>query len=182
MNAVLPAVETTNIKLSENLSASATEGSVYSQQIKVIDLDGRTVSSTIFFKKMTAPDPANLEDNSGEWGIFINQDPTNQDDLAPTTTIEFDAEGNPTTDITSIDIPTNTDVDNPTQITVDFDFSNLTHLRGATTAVVDPNGNTEGKLESYNISTTGEINGIYSNGEISLMGQIAIANLVIQQD
>ena len=58
---------------------------------------------------------------------------------------------------------------------ITFDFSNLTQYEGSTTALVDPNGNTEGKLESYNIGSLGEINGVYSNGEIVTLGQLAIA-------
>jgi flagellar hook protein FlgE len=36
-------------------------------------------------------------------------------------------------------------------------------------------GNIDGTLESYSISQTGEINGIFSNGEVRLLGQIALA-------
>lgn len=58
---------------------------------------------------------------------------------------------------------------------LNFDFSELTQLDGTTTAVVDPNGNLEGKLESFNIGSLGEINGVYSNGEIVTLGQLALA-------
>jgi flagellar hook protein FlgE len=58
---------------------------------------------------------------------------------------------------------------------IQLDFSNLTQLEGTTTAVVDPNGNAEGKLESFNIGSLGEINGVYSNGEIVTIGQLALA-------
>ena len=37
------------------------------------------------------------------------------------------------------------------------------------------NGNTEGFLESFNISQSGEINGVYTNGEVRVLGQIAMA-------
>ena len=56
---------------------------------------------------------------------------------------------------------------------ITLDFSALTQYEGSTTALVDPNGNTEGKLESYNIGSLGEINGVYSNGEIVQLGQIS---------
>ena len=56
---------------------------------------------------------------------------------------------------------------------INLDFSDLTQVEGSTTAIVNPDGNTEGKLESYNIGSLGEINGVYSNGEIVNLGQIS---------
>ena len=58
---------------------------------------------------------------------------------------------------------------------INLDFSNLTQVEGSTTAIINPDGNTEGKLESYNIGSLGEINGVYSNGEIVTLGKLAIA-------
>ncbi|MFJ7849482.1 flagellar hook protein FlgE [Peribacillus sp. NPDC097206] len=58
---------------------------------------------------------------------------------------------------------------------IKFDFSKLTQVDGTTTALVNPDGNTEGKLESFNFGASGEINGVYSNGEIVTLGQMAIA-------
>ena len=63
-------------------------------------------------------------------------------------------------------------------VTIDnvvLDFSALTQYEGSSTALVDPNGNTEGKLESYNIGSLGEINGVYSNGEIIQLVKLAMA-------
>jgi len=60
---------------------------------------------------------------------------------------------------------------------INLDFSNLTQVEGSTTAIINPDGNTEGKLESYNIGSLGEINGVYSNGEIVTLGKLAIANV-----
>lgn len=55
-------------------------------------------------------------------------------------------------------------------------FRGLTQFSGSNTADLDQiNGNFEGFLESFNISQTGEINGIYTNGEVRILGQIAMA-------
>lgn len=166
VNAVLPAVQTTGIKLSENLSASATVGSVYSQQTKIIDETGSPISITMYFKKLG-------QDN---WGVYVNQNPNADPEPSSTFDITFNAEGLPENLVenSTFEIPTSNGED-VQQISIDFDLSKLMQLQGATTAVVDPDGNTSGKLESYNISPTGEINGIYSNGEISLMGRLALA-------
>lgn len=61
------------------------------------------------------------------------------------------------------------------KVNLDFDFSNLTQVKGSTTALVNPDGNKEGKLESFNIGSSGEINGVYSNGLITTLGQLAVA-------
>ena len=53
VNAVLPAMPTELIAFSENLSADAIDGSVYSQQIKVVDDKGISSRATIYFKKST---------------------------------------------------------------------------------------------------------------------------------
>ncbi|PLR97730.1 flagellar hook-basal body complex protein [Bacillus sp. T33-2] len=58
---------------------------------------------------------------------------------------------------------------------IEFDFTALTQNEGTLTALGNPNGNTEGKLESFNIGAGGEISGVYSNGLIGALGQLAIA-------
>ena len=46
----------------------------------------------------------------------------------------------------------------------------------STVEVSSRNGSSDGTLESYNVSETGEINGVFSNGEVRLLGQIALVN------
>jgi len=63
----------------------------------------------------------------------------------------------------------------PLNITVDF--GNVTQYGSLSTIDVDTiNGNTEGFLEGFNVSSAGEIFGVYSNGQVQLLGQIALAN------
>ena len=180
VNAVLPAMPTELIAFSENLSADAIDGSVYSQQIKVVDDKGISSRATIYFKKST----------NNEWGISINEDPTDVDITTLSTyrklTFTNGKVTSPTTPfpITAMRIPTGrvdntlTSEDESTLTTlknINLDFSNLTQVEGSTTAIINPDGNTEGKLESYNIGSLGEINGVYSNGEIVTLGKLAIA-------
>ncbi|MCT8139827.1 flagellar basal-body rod protein FlgF [Anaerobacillus sp. CMMVII] len=65
----------------------------------------------------------------------------------------------------------------PIMIPLSIDmFKGLTQFEGTSTADVDEiNGNFEGFLESFNISQTGEINGVYTNGDVRILGQIAMA-------
>ncbi|WP_420850337.1 flagellar hook-basal body complex protein [Peribacillus alkalitolerans] len=58
---------------------------------------------------------------------------------------------------------------------IKFDFSKLTQEDGSMTALINPDGNTEGSLESFNIGASGEINGVYSNGQVLTLGQLALA-------
>ncbi|KQU18545.1 flagellar hook protein [Bacillus sp. Leaf13] len=166
VNAVLPAVTTTKVTVSENLAADAIEGSVFSQQIKVVDEKGKEQTTTIYFKK-------NGENN---WGVY-DQDPTSDSELEPLTTLSFtDGKCDVTSDVNlSIDISKGDDSDDSKKIKLDFDFSTLTQDKGTTTAMVNPNGNKEGKLESFNFGPSGEISGIYTNGKIVTLGQLAIA-------
>ncbi|CAH0214127.1 Flagellar hook protein FlgE [Peribacillus sp. Bi96] len=181
VNAILPAVTTTKISVSENLAADAIDGSVFSQQIKVVDDKGKEQTATIYFQKT----------GDNKWELF-DEEPAALGDASatkpkPFTSVSFDANGqivaadknkaNQTLSITSgKEDDTNTAVDESIQkVKLDFDFSKLTQVKGSTTALVNPNGNKEGKLESFNIGSSGEINGVYSNGLITTLGQLAVA-------
>ncbi|KWW11048.1 MULTISPECIES: flagellar hook protein FlgE [Peribacillus] len=181
VNAILPAVTTTKISVSENLAADAIDGSVFSQQIKVVDGKGKEQTATIYFQKTS--------DN--KWNVFDEEPAALGDTSAtkpkPFTSLNFDANGqlvaadknqpNKTINITSgKEDDTNTAADESVQrAQLDFDFSKLTQVKGSTTALVNPNGNKEGKLESFNIGSAGEVNGVYSNGLITTLGQLAVA-------
>ncbi|WP_420869150.1 flagellar hook protein FlgE [Cytobacillus horneckiae] len=99
--------------------------------------------------------------------------------------LNFDANGNIVNadaiknnirvDIPSGQIDTTGTADDESKLLVNLDFSKLTQVNGSTNANVFPDGYTEGKLESFNIGPSGEINGVYSNGLIDILGTIAIA-------
>ncbi|MFE4130149.1 flagellar hook protein FlgE [Peribacillus sp. YIM B13482] len=181
VNAILPAVTTTKITVGENLAADAIDGTVFSQQIKIVDAKGKEQTATIFFQKTA--------DN--KWEIFDGEPAALGDTSAtkpkPFTSLNFDANGqiveaDKTQEGLNINISSgkandpDTEADESVQkIKLDFDFSKLTQSKGATTALVNPNGNKEGKLESFNIGASGEINGVYSNGMITTLGQLAVA-------
>ncbi|ADH99258.1 flagellar basal-body rod protein FlgF [Salisediminibacterium selenitireducens] len=60
---------------------------------------------------------------------------------------------------------------------LNLNLSNVTQFSSRSTVEVESrNGSSDGTLESYTVSETGEINGIFSNGEVRLLGQVALVN------
>ena len=172
VNAVQPAAKTENITVTENLSAKTianSTSSVFTQQIKVVDSKGNEHRVDVHFKKTA--------DN--QWDVFVNKDLNATPAPAPDTQLTFNAPNattdpgklnNASTSPIIIDLP-----DATNQLSINLDFSKLTQLDEATTAIVGPDGNTEGRLESFNIGASGEINGVYSNGQVNKLGVLAIA-------
>ncbi|MGG0790234.1 flagellar hook protein FlgE [Peribacillus simplex] len=181
VNAILPAIATTKISVSGNLAADAIDGTVFSQQMKVVDENGKEQTATIYFQK----------NGDDKWELF-DEEPAALGDTSttkpkPFTSVNFDANGqivaaDKTQSGQTINISSGKEDDSDTavdesvqKVNLDFDFSNLTQVKGSTTALVNPDGNKEGKLESFNIGASGEINGVYSNGLITTLGQLAVA-------
>jgi flagellar hook protein FlgE len=157
VNATLPATKTDSITISGNLDKNTIIGDVYTQQVKVIDDAGKAQTIDVNYKKTTAT----------TWDVFYNKPTTGTKDV----TIDFSG-ATPTV------LPATV---NPFPVTgltgnVTVSLQGLTQTAGAGTSVIsDPNGYTEGKLESFSIGSMGEISGVYSNGEISKIGQLALA-------
>lgn len=60
---------------------------------------------------------------------------------------------------------------------IGLDFSKLkSYSASSDAAALDINGYPSGKLEDFTISTTGEIEGVFSNGQMKILGQIRLAN------
>ena len=229
VNALMPAVATKKITFKDNLSADSTPGaaSVFTQQIKVTNKEGKAESLTVYFMK-------NIDGKT--WGAYLN-DPSKSDDAiatpnpkpvdwvnppAPTgklanftfsngkitavngtsvpatattatatvkvtkwsdgqiSTVYNGGTGIPTyppyTDASGKSVTTPPDgVSEVLNSTFTLDFTNLMENKGTTTASINPDGNAQGKLESFNFGSSGEINGVYSNGLVVTLGQLAIA-------
>lgn len=181
VNAILPAITTAKISVSGNLASDAIDGTVFSQQMKVVDEKGKEQTATIYFQK----------NGDDKWELFDEEPAALGDTSAtkpkPFTSVNFDGNGqivaaDKTQTGQTINISSGNEDDSDTavdesvqKVNLDFDFSNLTQVKGSTTALVNPDGNKEGKLESFNIGSSGEINGVYSNGLITTLGQLAVA-------
>ncbi|MFC0474727.1 flagellar hook protein FlgE [Robertmurraya beringensis] len=165
VNAVLPPVTTDKISISGNLASnSVNNGTPFTQQVQVIDNTGQAHRIDVHFAKT----------GDNQWGVYVNKPVKKEDGTTdtPTTTITYNTETKkfgPTTFSTPINI------EGIDPIAVELDFNQLTQEAGSTSALVNPNGNTEGALESFNIGSSGEINGVYSNGLVRTLGVLALA-------
>lgn len=131
--------------------------------------------------------------NGNEWTVYqIKQVITNPPaadptyNVTPIATLRFGSDGK---------IDTNSGVTISSQITINQtdlqvpngaqdlqitltpeDFLNVTQYSGSSTIDVDEvDGSLDGFLESFNIGASGEITGVYSNGQVRVLGQIAVA-------
>lgn len=171
VNAVLPAQKTDTITFSENLSSDSTVDSIYTQQIKVTDETGKAQNITVYFKKVASD--TTTTPVTDKWDFYLDN-PATGTSLG---TLRFQSGvykgGAPANVYMSA---TGTfDTTTTTNQKIALNFGNLTQNSGTSTALANPNGSTEGKLDSFNISSAGEINGVYSNGLIVTLGQLAVA-------
>ncbi len=165
VNAVLPPVTTDKISISGNLASnSVNNGTPFTQQVQVIDNTGQAHRIDVHFAKT----------GDNQWGVYVNKPVKKEDGTTdtPTTTITYNTETKKFGP-TSFSTPINIEGIDP--IAVELDFNQLTQEAGSTSALVNPNGNTEGALESFNIGSSGEINGVYSNGLVRTLGVLALA-------
>ncbi|TYR77881.1 flagellar basal-body rod protein FlgF [Rossellomorea vietnamensis] len=167
VNAQLPATITETINMFGNLSSDAVGSEPFVQQINVVDDTGEQVTLDM---KLTPQNPSN------KWDLqFVNQNGENPL-TSDSYTIDFSQDPMDAPPFVNLPISdTNEDGTADTLLNVEMDYEQLTNLGGDLSASADPDGNTAGSLESFNIGSMGEINGVYSNGEITTIGYLALA-------
>ncbi|MDQ7861377.1 flagellar basal body FlgE domain-containing protein [Peribacillus frigoritolerans] len=88
VNAILPAITTTKISVSGNLASDAIDGTVFSQQMKVVDEKGKRTNGNYLFPKKNGDD---------KWELFDEEPAALGDTSAtkpkPFTSVNFDANG-----------------------------------------------------------------------------------------
>lgn len=166
VNSVLPAKQTNTITMGGNLPVDAKGNTKLVQQIQVVDETGtaHTLDMTL-----TSNDPA-----AGKWDVtFMDNsldDPTAN--IAPATITINPA--NPTGDAT-VDLKVNDGTGQARTLSVNFSQKDLTMTAGSIDAQAVTDGNLQGSLESFNIGSDGVINGVFSNGSVLPLGQLALA-------
>lgn len=185
-----PAQATQNVTLDLNLDASSSSGSTFSVPVSVYDSLGNSHVLTFTF----------TNNGGNAWGYAITipasdvtatPQPTAPVTLA-TGTLTFDANGNligPTDskgnleNITGITLPSGTTLaDDASPLTFNWDLLNssnapvITQVAGTSAASsTEQDGYPAGTLQSFSIEQNGTIQGSFSNGQVSNLGQIVLA-------
>jgi flagellar hook protein FlgE len=157
---------TTAVSYNGNLKATAEDGTVVEIETKVKDSLGNDISLQVTLTKSAGNNEWEADIASLTDGITI----AGGDEL----TVNFDADGNMTTNMPHGLSLTNGNGAN--DLDINMDFSNITQFDSSSSAnVATVNGNSEGYLESFNIGSSGEVNGVFSNGEVRVLSQLALA-------
>lgn len=175
VNALLPAKETTELVMKGNLPKDAKGASELLQQLKIVDGSGIEHVIDMSIKPSDA--------TNGKWDFsFVDKsipftptaaNPNNPNIVPVSVTIPDYDPANPPADLSvTLKINGATGVEN---FTVVMPIKELTKDGGSMDANAYPDGNTQGALESFNIGSTGEINGVFSNGLVLTLGQLALA-------
>ena len=165
-NTTMAPQATTEATYNGNLKSSAPNGTEVELETKVKDSLGKDISLRLLMTKTA----------QNTWGVTISS-LTNNVTLSQgqTTSLTFDEQGKMTSQM-----PFPITLDNQTggtqTQTIDLDFSKITQFDSSSSANVDTvDGNSEGYLESFNIGSSGEVNGVFSNGEVRVLSQLALA-------
>ena len=179
-----PAQATQNVTVNLNLDASSSSGSTFSVPVSVYDSLGNSHVLTFNF----------TNNGSNSWAYTVtlpaadvtaSPQPTSQVTLS-SGTLTFDGNGNltsPAKDVTGITLPSGTTLadsaNTPTFNWNLYDSSNapvVTQVAGASAASsTEQDGYAAGTLQSFSIKQDGTIQGSFSNGQVSKLGQIALA-------
>lgn len=146
-----------------NLDSRTTVGSTYQNNFVVYDSLGESHSVNITYT-MTGADTWDWQAS----GTGITVGPNNFGQLT------FNPDGSLAAQNGLLEVATTNGSTTPVMITPDF--AQMTQLASANTVTLsDQNGYAPGTMVSYNISNSGVINGVFDNGIVQVMGQVALA-------
>jgi flagellar hook protein FlgE len=177
IGAVIPATATTSFQISANLNANSPTGTTFASSTPIYDSLGTSHELSVNYTKTGA----------NTWSYSVNV-PTADTGAASSQiasgTLSFDSSGNLTSPTGSIalNIPSFTDAAAPMNLTWNLaDTSGnptltQTNLASASSSIA--NGQASGTLTSYAVGSDGTIEGTYSNGQTSALGQVAVASFI----
>ena len=168
VNSVLPATLTTKLGFQGVLPTTAIGKDGISQQLKVVDDDGKEHVLDIKLEQtgadsgswnMTVTNPENGQSKS----VAVQMDTAaNEDDRGP-------AKFTPASlNLKDIGVTAGNQTVRLTDEGMSINGESITLLG-------TPDGNTAGSLKSFNIGQMGEVNGFFSNGMVKEIGKLAIA-------
>jgi flagellar hook protein FlgE len=168
---MMPPQATTNVSFDGNFQVGLTDAEEpVIIQFKAKDSLGQDLPFSVEFE--------NNENNKWNYEVkYLGDNPNDVSfDGGNTGTVAFlkDGKFDPASTIGVLDLTLDNNAEPNQQVTLDF--SNLTQFDSPTSAGVDTvNGNAEGALESFNIGSSGEVNGVFSNGEVRVLSQLVLA-------
>lgn len=155
---------TTTIEMMGNLDSTSAVGDTYTNTLVVYDSQGETHGVTLTYTKTAA--------NTWDWvasgtGI-VAAGLVNQGQLT------FDVNGALAAQTGTLSITLTNGATTPLLVTPDFSAN--TQLASANTVTLfGQDGYAPGTLTTFNIASSGIINGVYDNGIIQQLGQVALA-------
>ncbi|HHX74344.1 MAG TPA: flagellar hook protein FlgE [Firmicutes bacterium] len=166
---------TENINIAGNLDALLDAGDQHTTDVLVYDSQGGVYTLTLTFTKTSA--------NNWDWEAELfdaNGDPVTLHSTNHGGSLEFDTEGALSNVNRSRVLTTGLAGAGVNQLDITLDFTGLTQLVadpmvGSTAKANYQDGFPVGELEGYVIGKTGVISGVYTNGMIRDLGQIAMA-------
>jgi flagellar hook protein FlgE len=158
---------TENVLFNGNLFAGATSGEQTTADFKVKDSLGFDHDVTITYTKTANP-------NEWEYSYALNG---GTGTVSPTSggTITFNPNGS-VANISNDQLEITGLPNGVANLNITVDLESVTQVNTANTvALRDRDGNSEGYLESFNISASGEVIGVFTNGEVNVLSQLALA-------
>ena len=181
IGSVIPASATTNFNLSTNLSSSAAVGDTFSSTTPVYDSLGTSHVLTVDYTKT----------GTNTWSYTVNV-PTTDTGASSTQVasgnLSFDNSGNLTSPTGSVAISIPSFTDGAASMNLNWNLADAsgnssitqTNLASSTSATTQ-DGRASGTLTSYSVSSNGTIEGTFSNGQTSALGQVAVATFANTQ-
>lgn len=162
---------TEKMNLQGNLDAEAAAGTAVTATTNIYDSLGVSHDVTLTFTKSATA-------NQWTWNAS-STDAAIGGITASGTTIAFDTDGSysSTNPAGSMAITFTNGATSPS--TTSFDFSNFTQLEGTSNVnSSSQDGLPPGALNTFTVSSTGEVSGVFSNGLTRRLGQIALAKFL----
>lgn len=181
IGSVTPATATSNFQLSTNLSATAAVGTTVPSTTPVYDSLGTEHVLTVNFTKTAT--------NTWSYSVDVPTADTGATSTQVATgNLTFDSSGNLTSPTGSVAVTIPSFADGAASMTMNWSLKDdagnssvtQTSLASSTSATTQ-DGKASGTLTTYSVSTDGTVEGTYSNGQTSALGQVVVATFANTQ-
>ncbi|HKI35951.1 MAG TPA: flagellar hook protein FlgE [Gemmataceae bacterium] len=178
-----PGQVTANLSLQGNLDATAALGTTVPTAIQIFDSKGTGHTLTMTFTKTANADPTQTPPTGDQWTVSASVPPSEGTVTGTLGPITFNSDGSPASfGSTSLALDFSASGASATQ-TINFNlgtasgFAGLTEFGGnSTAAATNQDGFASGTLTSVSIGKDGVIKGVFTNGKVTPLAQLAIAD------